>query len=122
MTEDTPGKLSPIFQVSYDYKALYELGVRSYHIRVGAHRSHAGSDASFELAKAEVGTVMLSDNPFSFPTKEAVRIFSEMRGYPLVGARYSEDFSSVEYDGETPALKEEEGTVFYLPYWEATKE
>jgi len=109
----------PRFLVSFDCESEYEFKGRKYRVRVGAHRSITRADY-FPKVEACIGTVMHNyDNFHEFPSKEAIEALSEVSmGVNLVGAKWTEDFSEVLYDGAKPETIEDRGTVWSKPYRE----
>jgi len=110
----------PRFLVSFDCESEYEYKGEKYRIRVGAHRSITRSDY-FPMVVKCVGTVMYRDSRkfHEFPTKEAIEALSEVSmGVNLIGAKWTEDFSDVLYDGPKPEIVEDEHTVWSKPYRE----
>ncbi len=104
---------NPKFVVSYDLEAEYDFQGKRYRIRVGAHRSLTNPEYFPKIVKC-IGTVMHHDHRefHTFPDREVVKVFSEMEGFPLVGARWKDDYSDVEYDGERGDLWGDEHTVY----------
>ena len=109
----------PKFKVSYDMESEYTYKGKTYRVRVGAHKSNTRSDYFQTIVKC-VGTVMHRDTSgfHEFPDAEVVALFSErLFGVPIVGAKWSEDFSDVLYQGErAPSHEDAHGSVYMTAY------
>lgn len=89
-------KLVPKFKVSYNLECEYEIGGRLYRVRHGCHHSIIRPDYLPKVI-ALIGTVIHKNEVHTFPAQEIVALFPGM-----VGARWTEDFQAVEYDGPKP--------------------
>lgn len=118
------------FKVSYNLSSEYTFKGRAYRVRFGCHKSCVREDYLMQEVKT-VGTVMnYYQGHHEFPPQEVMDLFNESRPFPLIPARWTEDFLEVEYlinnkvyssKEYTLPLKEDERSFYYLPYWEGTK-
>jgi len=109
------------FKCGYNMACTYTVEKDEYIVRNGCHVDLVRADYLPRLIKA-CGTVMRSDSGalHKYPPRDVVAELGKTHGYTLVGARWSEDFSTVEYDGETPPSPEYRGSGTYLdPRWYA---
>lgn len=111
----------PQFKVSYDLESEYTYNGVTYRIRYGAHRLNSAKDYFPEKVKL-IGTVTHDANAdrtksfHVFPDPEVVDIFSKMFEVPLVGARWTDTFSDLEYQGQRGDLWEDEYSVYLKAY------
>lgn len=111
----------PQFKVSYDLESEYTYKGVTYRIRYGAHRGNCSKEYFPEKVKL-IGTVTHQASGDAatgfhvFPDPEAVEVFSKMFEVPLVGARWTETFSDLEYQGQRGDLWEDEHSVYLKSY------
>lgn len=115
----------PKFKVSYDCEAEYEYEGKLYRIRTGCHIRNSSKDYLPQVI-ALIGTVTHRDHNLvhEFPSREVVEVFNKQTiGGKLVGAKWSEDFSKLIYDGERGNLVQvwDGSTIFYEPFNTAWK-
>ena len=117
------GARSLWFRVGYDLECEYECSDgHRYRRRLGAHVGNTRPDYIETGVLPLIGTVSCRDQPHRFPPEEVREALSREVGLDLVGARWSEDFEQVEYDGAPPPrpVRVWGGTAWMDPRWANT--
>ena len=92
-----------LFRVSYDLASEYSLGSRTFKVRVGAYFRNTSGVYFEQGVRPFVGTVVCEyPHCHEFPPADVVAALSEHEGVPFVGARWSDDFDEIFFDGEPP--------------------
>jgi hypothetical protein len=108
--------MKPRFKVSYRGEAEFWFNGREYCVRIFANDDGHYNGNYFQSGILPfVGTVRNRREFFDFPPSEVIEAFAEE--YPgIVGARYTEDFKSVEYTATPDVLQWRGDTVARFHY------